>query len=63
MKNLKLSKGLSRNEMRGISGGKFIISSGLASCKDKEDCPSGEICCGMPGETAYCQGCPCGHKC
>jgi hypothetical protein len=61
MKNLKVLKGLSRNEMRGISGGK--LPEFVASCKDRDDCPSGEICCGMPGQTAYCQTCTCGQKC
>ncbi len=46
--------------MRAVRGGSGISSK---KCIDLSDCATGEICCGMPGRTAYCQPCPCSHKC
>ena len=60
LNSLSLGKGLSRSEMKMVTGGKMAYST---SCTSPGQCQAWEICCGMPGETAYCQPCSCGSKC
>jgi hypothetical protein len=54
MKNLKLTKGLSRNEMREIKGGKAAINTCGSRCNSEwgcgQDCPS----CDAKWGDSYC---------